>query len=86
MDNHPTKPCIHCGTENSSNFCYHCGQPMQVKRIRFVTILRDAFEKFFGFDNMFVRTVWHGFTKPGKVVVTYIRGNRRAYIGPVGYF
>jgi hypothetical protein len=86
MGTNQPKPCINCGTESSSNFCFNCGQPMTVKRIRFTTMIRDAFEKFFGFDNMFVRTVWHGFSKPGLVAMTYIRGNRRAYIGPVGYF
>ncbi len=86
MDKQLVKPCIHCSTESSSNFCFQCGQPMHVKRIRFVSIIRDGFEKFFGFDNMFVRTVWHGFTKPGRVAMTYINGDRRAYIGPIGYF
>lgn len=82
----PERVCVNCGNTTRARFCDACGQHMDVKRITFSSVMREAFEKFFGFENMYIRTVWHGFVKPGDLLRSYLAGNRRRYVGPVGYF
>jgi len=86
MEELGSETCVNCGTPKSGHFCPVCGQPMEVRRINLRSVFHETLEKLFGFDNRFVRTMWHGFTKPGKVAMAYIKGNRSRYIGPVPYF
>lgn len=86
MDMDHPKDCVNCGAAGMGTFCQVCAQPIAVKRITPKSVMREIAAKAFGFDNRFVRTVWHGFTKPGRVAATYIEGNRRRYLGPLSYF
>lgn len=78
--------CIRCQHLQGAHFCPNCGQPAQVSRLRLRSILLEFFDKLFGVNGMFVRTMVHLFTKPGLVAATYIKGDRRSYLGPVAYF
>ncbi len=78
--------CIRCKHLQGAHFCPNCGQPAQVPRLRLRNILLEFFDRLFGVNGMFVRTMVHLFTKPGLVAATYIKGDRRSYLGPVAYF
>lgn len=84
MQNNTT--CINCGAQTQGKFCHECGQSLQVKRITLRSMLAELKDKVFGLDSRFVRTLAHGFTKPGVVARCYIEGNRKRYLGPLAYF
>ena len=78
--------CINCGTEDTGKMCSNCGQPLEVKRITLAESWGDFWDKMYGFDSKFLRTVRDATTKPGVVAREFIRGNRVRYFGPVGYY
>ncbi len=78
--------CINCGETVENNFCSHCGQRTNVKRITFREGWNDFWARIYGFDGMFPRTLRDLTLRPGKVAELFIEGNRARYYGPVGYF
>jgi Protein of unknown function (DUF3667) len=80
------KKCINCNEEIQNNFCSHCGQRTDVKRITFREGWNDFWARIYGFDGMFPRTLRDLTVRPGKVAMLFIEGNRARYYGPVGYF
>ncbi|MEQ8925112.1 MAG: DUF3667 domain-containing protein [Fulvivirga sp.] len=77
--------CINCGEELKGKYCYKCGNPVSKKRLTFQTVFQEFYQRVFGFDTKFSHTLIHMFTKPGRVINTYINGNRTYYMGPVAY-
>ncbi|QSE97136.1 DUF3667 domain-containing protein [Fulvivirga lutea] len=77
--------CINCGEELRGEYCHKCGNPVTNNRLTFKTVFQEFYQRVFGFDTKFSRTLIHLFTKPGRVVNTYINGNRTYYMGPVAY-
>lgn len=80
-----TVHCINCETLLNGNFCHSCGQRKSVKRITVRTLIEDFSSKWLGWDNKFLRTVKGLTITPGKVIKSYIKGNRVSYVGPLGY-
>lgn len=78
--------CINCGHEIAGNFCSHCGQKSQVKRLSLREGWNDFWGRVYGLDGMLPRTLRDLTLRPGEVCLRYIEGNRRKYYGPVGYF
>src|SRR5687767_3690324 len=78
--------CINCSQEVTGNFCNHCGQRTNVKRINFKEGWIDFWSRVYGFDGMFPRTLRDLTIRPGVVAQKIIDGNRALYYGPVGYF
>lgn len=78
--------CINCGNEDTGKLCSNCGQPLEVKRITFREGWSDFWDKMYGFDGQFLRTVRDVTIKPGEVAREFIRGNRVRYFGPIGYY
>ncbi|GAB4241178.1 MAG: hypothetical protein Tsb0034_18030 [Ekhidna sp.] len=58
---------------------------MEVKRVSFKSILEEFLSKWIGFDNQFGRTIKDLTIAPGRVIKSYLSGNRVRYIGPLGY-
>lgn len=78
--------CINCGEEASTQYCGLCGQPMQVPQLKWNVLLDELNQRVLGVDNRFMRTIIDCTIRPGKVVSTFISGNRMKYVSPVGYF
>lgn len=78
--------CINCGADDTGKLCSNCGQPLEVKRITLAEGLSDFWDKMYGFDSKFLRTVRDLTFKSGVVSREFIRGNRVRYFGPVGYY
>lgn len=78
--------CINCSSEVTSIFCPTCGQRQTVKRLSVKEGWNDFWARVYGFDGMFPRTLRDLTIRPGEVSRKYIKGNRVAYYGPVGYF
>jgi Protein of unknown function (DUF3667) len=79
------KTCINCQQEVQNNFCSHCAQRTEVKRITFREGWNDFWARVYGFDGMFPRTIRDLTIRPGKATRLFIEGNRIKYYGPVGY-
>jgi len=77
--------CVNCSAEIEAQFCPHCGQPANVKRITFRQVFDDVQAKFLGLDNQFMRTVKHATIRPGEMLQAVLTGNRRRYIGAGAY-
>jgi|GEM_PF-3289838 hypothetical protein len=82
--NHKGLECLNCGQplHGDENFCPHCGQHNDTRKISIKEIVLHFFGGFFAFDNLFVKTLIPLLTKPGKVSKEFINGRRKSYTNP----
>lgn len=82
--NHKGLECLNCGQpmHGDENFCPHCGQHNDTRKISIKEIVLHFFGGFFAFDNLFIKTLIPLFTHPGKVSKDYINGRRKSYTSP----
>ncbi len=78
--------CVNCGEVVQGKFCSSCGQRMLVKRISWKSLIQEFTAKWLGFDNQFWRTFLNLTVQPGKLMRSYLAGNRITYLGPLGYY
>lgn len=78
--------CINCGNAVTTPFCPSCGQKNPPKRITMLSLYTDFQSRIYGFDGMFPRTLTDLTLRPGKVIHSFVHGNRVRYVGPAGYF
>jgi hypothetical protein len=78
--------CIQCGTLVTTAFCPVCGQRTGVKRLTLRDTIADFWTSVIGLDGIFLRTLKDLSRRPGVVALSYIRGIRMKYFGPIGYF
>jgi len=83
---HEDKQCINCKEVHHFDFCPNCGQPYEKKKISFGVLYEDFKERVIGLDGKFLRTLVASLKDAGQLSMTYINGNRRRYVGPVGFF
>lgn len=83
---HEDKQCINCKEVHHFDFCPNCGQPYEKKKISFGVLYDDFKERVLGLDGKFIQTVITAVKDCGDLTMTYIQGNRRKYVGPVGFF
>jgi len=83
---HEDKQCINCKEVHHFDFCPNCGQPYEKKKISFGVLYDDFKDRVLGLDGKFLRTIIASVKDAGDLSMTYINGNRRRYIGPVGFF
>jgi len=76
--------CLNCEREISvdDNFCPHCGQVNDLKKISLNQYLSAYFDDFFSFDSRLLNTIVALVFKPGYVTKNYVEGRRMAYINP----
>jgi hypothetical protein len=77
---------VNCGEPVNSKYCPNCGQKKDVGRLSFQTLYADLQFKLFGLDSKYFKTFIDLTYKPGKVLKSYLSGNRIQYAGPVPYF
>lgn len=79
--------CKNCNTELSdkNNFCHECGAKVIHNRLTLKNISSDFSEQFLNYDNTFLKTFFHLFTKPDEVINGYINGTRKKYINVIQY-
>lgn len=66
-------------------FCSNCGAKIIRNKLTFKNLWYDVTERYFNVDNTFLKTFWHLFTKPEKVIEGYIGGVRKKYLNPISY-
>lgn len=82
--NHKGLECLNCGQpmHGDENFCPHCGQHNDTRKISIKEIVLHFFGGFFAFDNLFVKTLIPLLTRPGKISKEFINGRRKSYTNP----
>ncbi|MEN8800289.1 MAG: DUF3667 domain-containing protein, partial [Flavobacteriaceae bacterium] len=68
------------------DFCPSCGAKVIRNRLTLKNLSVDIAERVFDIDNTFARTFLQLFSRPDQVIDNYIRGIRKRYMNPIGYF
>ncbi len=80
--------CKNCHTNFSdeNNFCPNCGGKIIRNRLTLKSLFAHFSEQFLNYDNKFLKTFLHLFTKPEIVINGYINGTRKKYVNVISYF
>ncbi|MCA1762383.1 MAG: DUF3667 domain-containing protein [Cryomorphaceae bacterium] len=78
--------CINCKASHQFKYCPECGQPAAKRELNFRYLYREFKDSVLGFDGRFPKTLTHALRNPGAMARQFILGNRRKFIGPVGFF
>jgi Protein of unknown function (DUF3667) len=80
--------CKNCNIDLSENsdYCNICGAKNIRNRLTLKNLFADFNEQFLNYDNKFLKTFFHLFTKPEKVIGSYINGTRKKYVNVISYF
>jgi len=78
------KKCLNCENDISEddNFCPHCGQVNDLKKVSLKQYLSAYFDDFLSFDSRFLNTIVGLVFKPGFVTKNYVEGKRMRYMNP----
>ncbi len=77
-----TMNCKNCNQTVNTNFCGHCGQPMQIKRVDAHYILHEI-QHILHFEKGILFTVKELLIRPGQNIRTFIADNRSRLVKPV---
>ncbi|WP_452228229.1 DUF3667 domain-containing protein [Lacinutrix sp. MEBiC02404] len=80
--------CKNCDTflNETDDFCNSCGAKVIRNRLTIKNLFEHFTETFFNYDNKFLQTFIHLFTKPEAVIGCYIDGTRKKYVNVISYF
>jgi hypothetical protein len=82
-----TDHCLNCSEPlNQQNFCPHCGQKNDGRRITFWQLVSESLSNFLAFDGRFLLTLKTLVFKPGIVPKHYKEGKRMRYMHPVRFY
>jgi len=68
------------------NFCNGCGAKVIKNRLTVRNLFEDFAYRYLNYDNKFLSTFYHLFTKPEAVIGSYIDGTRKKYVNVISYF
>ena len=80
--------CKNCKTslKDIDDFCNNCGAKVIRNRLTIKNLFAHFSEHFLNYDNKFLQTFIHLFTKPEVVIGNYIDGTRKKYVNVISYF
>lgn len=80
--------CKNCSffINQDDNYCPSCGGKVIRNRLTFKNLIEHFSEQFLNYDNKFLQTFIHLFTKPEVVIDGYINGTRKKYVNPISFF
>lgn len=80
--------CKNCKTNLilESDYCYKCGGKIIRNRLTIKSLFKHFGETFLNYDNKFLQTFIHLFTKPENVIGGYINGVRKKHVNVISYF
>ncbi|MCC8187203.1 MAG: DUF3667 domain-containing protein [Bacteroides sp.] len=74
--------CRNCNSPFDSEFCPHCGQTANIKRLTFANWKQNILDAFLSLDGTLVRTFRMLFVRPASMIKEYIMGQRKDYRNP----
>lgn len=77
--------CISCNNVHEENYCPHCGEKKNVKRITFPSMFQYTLSSIIGMDKGFLFNVKSLFTNPKKIITNYILGKRKNILNPISF-
>lgn len=79
--------CKNCGAEleKDAGYCSYCGARVLDDKITLRFLFSEILDKVLSVDNKLLKTFFHLFTKPHKVIEDYVRGVRKRYFNPFNY-
>lgn len=86
MPDQTAKVCLNCDAELKGDYCHHCGQSANVKRLTFLETIQDFFSSSFALEGPLLRTLKFLLINPGKLYREYLSGKRKTYYKPVAFF
>jgi hypothetical protein len=79
--------CPTCETGVSTRFCPTCGErPINPRDLTLRGLFAQIFEAFTNVDSRLIRSFRNLVSRPGRLTVAYLQGQRKPYIGPVPLF
>ena len=80
--------CKNCQTNLTETdfYCNICGAKIINNRLTIASLFTHFSEQFLNYDNKFLQTFIHLFTKPEGVIDPYINGTRKKYVNAISYF
>jgi len=78
--------CLNCGTEISDQFCPHCGQKKEVKRLTWQSLVHEVAHFFSHIEEGFIKTSVQLVYRPGRTIREYLEGKRKTYYKPVALY
>jgi hypothetical protein len=72
--------------KETDNFCNTCGAKVIRNRLTIKNLFAHFSEQFLNYDNKFLQTFIHLFSKPEVVIGCYINGTRKKYVNVISYF
>ena len=86
MNQNISLTCLNCGTEISDQFCPHCGQKKEVKKLTWHSLVNEVTHFFSHIEEGFIKTSLQLVYRPGITIREYLEGKRKKYYKPVGLF
>jgi len=78
--------CLNCSTEISDQFCPHCGQKKDVKRLTWHSLVHEVAHFFSHIEEGFIKTSVQLVYRPGSTIREYLEGKRKTYYKPVALY
>jgi hypothetical protein len=78
--------CLNCGAEMQNEFCPHCGQKKDVKKLTWHSLVQEAVHFFSHIEHGFLNTSIQLFLRPGRVIKEYLEGKRKKYYKPISFY
>lgn len=78
-----TNQCKNCDHPFEGNYCNHCGQQADLRKIDFKFIFYDLQQGLFNFDSGLLYTIKELFSRPGHSIREFLEGKRIHHFKPV---
>ena len=75
----------HNSLPDKALFCFECGEKLNPQRLTVKSLIGRVFQEFLDYDNKFLKTFRHLFSKPDLVIDSYVKGNRKSYVNVLTY-
>src|SRR5262249_14071948 len=79
----PLTHCENCGAALTGRYCAQCGQAAVDYHRSFGSLLADAADAFFNFDERFLKTFGLLLIKPWRLTIEFVEGKRARHVHPL---
>jgi len=80
--------CLNCGTplDAGDNFCKHCGQANDGRRLSFSELIAETLANLFSLDSRFYFTLRTLMARPGLIAKDFVEGKRQRFVHPIRFY